>query len=268
VIDLHCHILPGIDDGPPGTGGSLDMARVAWEAGTRTIVATPHMRERYPTTPDEVGAAVERFREALAAEGIPLEVLPGGEIGLDWVDRLGDDGLTRATLGAGGRWLLLEMPFRGWPLALPGIVRDMELRGLGVVLAHPERGEAVQRTPDRLRELVGRGMLVQMNAASLTGENGDLARRTAATLLRDGLAHFIASDGHSAVRRPPVLGEGLEAAARAVRTEPGELAWMVDEGPRLVVEGKAVRPPRLTPARRPPAAAPRGRAGHGRAPRT
>ncbi|MEW6583382.1 MAG: CpsB/CapC family capsule biosynthesis tyrosine phosphatase [Actinomycetota bacterium] len=268
MIDLHCHILPGVDDGPSSTAVAVEMARVAHRSGIRTIVATPHMADRHPTTPRQVADGVARLREALAAADVPVEVLPGGEIALDHLPRLGDGGLAGATLGGGGRWVLLEMPFRGWPLALPRILRDLELRGLGAVLAHPERADAVQRQPARLRELVGQGMLVQITAMSLTGENGDLARRTAETLLRDGMAHFIASDGHSPGRRPPVVAEGLEAAARVLRTEPGELAWMVDEGPRLVVEGRAVRPPRLTPAgRTPPAAARPGPAARPRSPR-
>jgi protein-tyrosine phosphatase len=257
VIDLHCHILPGIDDGPPGTSGSLEMARIAWESGTRTIVATPHMHPKYPTTPQQVAMAVDRLREALDEADVPLRLMTGGEISLDHYPTMGDDATLRATLGGAGlRWLLLEMPFKGWPLALPQILRDLEMRGMGCVLAHPERGEAIQKNPDRLRDLVGQGMLVQINAMSLTGDNGDHPKRTAETLLRDGLAHFIASDGHSSNWRPPVLAEGLEAAARVLRTEPGELSWMVEEGPALVVEGKAVKPPRLAPSRRTPAARP------------
>jgi protein-tyrosine phosphatase len=136
-----------------------------------------------------------------------------------------------------------------------------------VVFAHPERAEFVQRAPDRLHELAGRGALFQLDADSLLGEHGPRAAATAATLLRGGLAHLIASDAHSADRRPPRLAEGLAAAERALRVDPGALAWMVEEGPRLVIEGRPVRPPRLAPVRRPaPPAAARPAARGGRRP--
>jgi protein-tyrosine phosphatase len=267
MIDLHCHLLPGVDDGPSTTAVSLEMARMAWDSGTRTIVATPHMIGRYPTTPAQVVAGIARLRPELDRAGIPIEVRPGGEIALDFLPRMRDDDLRAATLGGGGRWLLLEMPFRGWPLHLPELLRDLEMRGLGAVIAHPERAEAVQRAPYRMHEIVGLGALVQITTSSLTGENGTLARRTAATLLRDGVAHFIASDAHSSGWRAPVLGEGLEAAARVLRATPDDLAWMVDEGPRLVIQGRPVRPPRLGPTRTPRADAPQARAGTPRSPR-
>jgi protein-tyrosine phosphatase len=258
VIDLHCHLLPGLDDGPATTAAAVRLAREAWEAGTRTVVATPHMLPRYPTTPEQVRRGIAALRTELDRAGIPLQVLPGGEIALDFLPRLREEELRAATLGAGGRWLLLEMPYRGWPLRLPEILDGLAVRGFGVVLAHPERAESVQLAPDRVRDLVGRGALLQLTAASFTGEHGGLARRTAETLLRDGYAHFLASDAHGPVSRGPSLVDGLAAAARSLGIEPGDLSWMVEEGPRLVIEGRAIRPPRLVPTRPPRPDAARG----------
>lgn len=261
MIDLHCHLLPAIDDGPGSTAAALDMAKIACDDGVHTIVATPHMLARYPTTPAQMADAVSRLRAALADAAIPLEVSSGGEIALDFFAGMTDDDLAASTLGGPGkRWLLLEMPFRGWPLQLPEILRGVEMRGLGAVLAHPERADAVQRSPHRMRELVGLGALVQITAGSLTGEHGPAARRTAEALLRDGTAHFIASDAHSPNWRPPVLSEGLMAAAKALKTTLDDLAWMVDEGPRQVISGAVVKPPQIGPTRKPrPAATPQGR---------
>jgi protein-tyrosine phosphatase len=251
VIDLHCHLLPGIDDGPASVRESLDMARAAVAAGTTTVACTSHMHPRYPTPPAVVHAAVRDLSERLTALDVPLRVVPGGEIALDHLPRMSDADLSMACLGQGD-WLLVELPFRGWPLGLADTLRDLEIRGYGVIIAHPERAEAVQRAPDRMRDVVGRGALVQMNAGSLTGDHGRDARRTAETLLAAGWAHFIASDAHSAgPLRPPGLAEGLGAAGAALRVAPDALRWMVEDGPRAVVEGRPVRPPRLTPSRTP-----------------
>ena len=251
MIDLHCHLLPGVDDGPGSVRDAVLMARAAADAGTTTVVCTPHMHPRYPTPPAVVHDGVRDLQARLEAADVPLEVLTGGEIGLEHLPAMSDADLGMACLGRGD-WLLLEMPWRGWPLRLPDTLRDLEIRGYGVVIAHPERAEAVQRSPDRMRDIVGRGALVQVNASSLLGEHGREAQRAAATLLRSGWVHFLASDAHSAGPwRPPGLGDGLAEAARVLRVEPDALRWMVEDGPRAVVEGRPVRPPRLTPSRTP-----------------
>jgi len=248
VIDLHAHLLPGIDDGPGSLRESVAMARAAWAAGTRTVVCTPHMVDAFPTDPRRVHEGVARLREALAEADVPLAIVPGGEIALPYLDRLDDEALRLASVGGQGRWVLLEMPFQGWPIALPKVLADLELRGYGAVLAHPERSDAVQRAPDRMRDLVGRGALVQLTAGSFLGDHGATARRTAATLLSGGTAHLIASDAHSAGPwRGPGLEAGLDAAAEATGIHPQALRWTVEDGPGAVVEGRPVRPPRLAP---------------------
>ncbi len=251
MIDLHCHILPGIDDGPGTVRESVARATAAVAAGTTTVACTCVMHPRYPTAPATVHAAMADLQRRLDALEVPLRLVQGGEVALDRLTRMGDADLAMTTLGRGD-WLLLEMPFQGWPLRLADTIRDLDIRGFGVILAHPERAEAVQRSPDRMRDAVGRGALVQVNAGSLTGDHGPDARRAAEALLRAGWVHFIASDAHSAGPwRPPGLGDALGAAARALRTEPDALRWMVEDGPRAVVEGRPVRPPRLTPSRTP-----------------
>jgi protein-tyrosine phosphatase len=250
VVDLHTHLLPRIDDGPPSVAESVAMARVAVEAGTTTIVCTPHVHRAYPdTTAEVIHRGVGALRSALAEAEVPLEILPGAEISLERLPYLSESDLARLTLG-NGTWLLLELPFHGWPLGLAQTLYDLEMRGFGAVLAHPERADSVQRSPDRLRDAVGRGALVQVTASSFTGDHGARARRSAVGLLRQGLVNFLASDAHGAGWRPPIMGEGLEAAAAELRVEVEALAWTVDAGPRAVVEGAQIRPPRLTPERR------------------
>jgi protein-tyrosine phosphatase len=234
VIDLHAHLLPGLDDGPASLAASVDMS------------------ERHPTEPAAVHDGVRLLAEALGAADVPLEVGPGAEIALPYLARLGDEELRMASLGGGGRWLLLEMPFQGWPLTLPQLLADLEIRGYGAIIAHPERAEAIQRAPDRMRDLVGRGALVQLTAGSFLGDHGPGARRAALMLLAGGVAHFLASDAHSAGPwRPPELEEGLQAAADGIDVHPQTLRWMVEDGPAAVLEGRPVRPPRFTPRRRP-----------------
>ena len=265
MIDLHAHLLPGLDDGPAGMPDAVAMARIAVEAGVRTAVCTPHMAERWPTTPAQVRAGVEALGAELAREEIPLELRTGGEIAIPFLAGMTDEELAEATLGGGGRWLLVELRGGGWPLGLAERIADLEIRGFGVVLAHPERAEFVQRAPDRLHDLVGRGALVQLNASSFTGDHGPRAQGTAVALLRGGLGHFLATDAHSAAWRPPELNDGLQAAARHLGVDAAALAWMVEDGPRLVMDGRPVRPPRLAPSRRArPAAAPPARRGRPR----
>ncbi len=252
VLDLHTHILPGIDDGPVQMADALAMARAFVESGTSAVVCTPHIDDDPTAVLAAIDAGVPALRAALDDAEIPLQVLPGAELTLAAAARMDDDQLARASLGGGGRWLLLEMPVAGWPIVLPEMMRDLEMRGFGVVLAHPERSESVQLAPDRLRDLLGRGALVQINASSLSGAHGARAERAAYMLLRNGMVTVLASDAHSATARPPGLVEGLQALERVLRRPQEELRWMVDDGPRLIASGAAVRPPRLVPMPRPP----------------
>jgi len=199
------------------------------------------------------------LQDELAAAGIELEIVSGAEIAVEAIDRLGDDELRLLSLNDSG-WLLLESPFEGWPVRLPKLIGELEIRGFRVLIAHPERAEAIQHNPDRLRDLVGRGALVQSNASSFLGDHGRLVKQTAELLLRNELIHVLASDAHSATWRPPGVGAGRDVAARALGVWPQDLDWMIEDGPRQILAGGVVRPPRfaprtMTPPARPPAPA-------------
>ena len=246
MIDLHTHLLPAIDDGPDTMDEAVRMAAAARDAGIHTLVCTPHMIEHFPTDPAHVHAAVAEAQAAVDAAGIDVRLVAGGEIALPYLARLDDEALRLASIGGAGQWLMLEMPFHGWPVDLPRIMDGLERRGYSVILAHPERADAVQRQPDRMRDIVGRGALVQLTAASFLGEHGEAARRTAAVLLSGGAGHFLASEAHSpGPWRPPALTEGLQAAADAIDVSAGALRWMVQDGPAAVLSGAPVRPPRI-----------------------
>jgi protein-tyrosine phosphatase len=233
MIDLHSHILPGIDDGAAALDASVEMARSAVADGIEVLAATPHVRADYPTTAATMERLVGEVREALAAEGIPLEVLPGGELDLEQLADLSDDELRRFGLGGNPRCLLLEFPYSGWPLGLAQTVFDLRTRGFRPVLAHPERNAEVQAHPERLAPIVEAGALVQLTAASLDGRIGRTARATAQRLLELDLAHLLASDAHA----PSIRQIGLAAAASAAGDE--ELGrWLTVGVPGALVRGE------------------------------
>jgi protein-tyrosine phosphatase len=231
VIDLHSHILPGLDDGVESLSAAVEVARAAVRDGITVIAATPHVRNDYPTSAEEMERALEETRAALAAEGIRLELLAGGEIGLDRLSLLEEDELHRFALGGSKQALLLEFPYFGWPLALEQTVFELRVRGWRPVLAHPERNDEVQTNPHRLAHLVEAGALIQLTAASLDGRLGRATRATAMRLLEGGYAHLIGSDAHA----PSLREVGLSAAAAAVG-DPPLARWLTVDVPRAIVD--------------------------------
>jgi protein-tyrosine phosphatase len=244
VIDLHSHILPGVDDGPPTVEGSLELARAAVAAGTRTILATPHINDDRSIDAARVAAGLEALRPALAAAEIPLEVLPGGEIAMWRLGDLDDAALRTLALG-GGPYLLVESPFSPAIGAFEPLVLDLLGRGHRVLLAHPERCPAFHRDPERLQRLVDAGVLVQITAGSMTGGFGSTVRRLTATMLRTGVVHVVASDAHDAVKRPPGLNDGFTSLERELPGLAELQPWMTEQVPRAILDGTPLpeRPP-------------------------
>jgi protein-tyrosine phosphatase len=207
LIDLHCHALPGIDDGPASHEEAVALLRVAAADGTRVLVATPHVSRRWPTRPEVIEAGVA----SLAGAGV--ELLAGAEVTHEMALQLPDETLRRLTLGSSS-CVLLETPLQ--PVVGPDFERAFESlreRGYRVLLAHPERAPAMRENPARLRALVDAGALCSVTAAALQGGFGDASRWFGLELLRDGLVHSVDSDAHHATMRPPGLRAGLEAAS-------------------------------------------------------
>jgi protein-tyrosine phosphatase len=240
VIDLHSHVLPGVDDGAKDLDETMQILRDAAADGTQTIAATPHVRHDYPTAPETMEAGVSEVRAA--AEGI-VSVLPGGEIDLLELDRPLEE-LTRFGLGGNPKYLLLEMPYLGWPLALHDEIFRLRAAGITPVLAHPERNPEVQERPELLEQTDAGGALVQLTAASVDGRHGRGPQRCARTLLSRQLAHLMASDAHG----PGIRAVGMGNAVRAL--DDSVLArWLTFEVPRTIIEG-GIMPPFPKPARR------------------
>jgi protein-tyrosine phosphatase len=240
LIDLHSHVLPGLDDGVRSIEEALALCAAAAADGVEVIAATPHVRHDYPTTPQQMEDALGALRAANPA----VQVIAGGELDLAELDRPKDE-LQRFGLG-GTRWLLVETPYWGWPLDLMERLFQLRLSGFGVVLAHPERNADVQERPELLDPLVAGGTLVQLTAASVDGRLGRRPERCARDLLDRRLAHLIASDAHA----PDVRAVGLGAATAALRDE--ELAhWLTVAVPESILHDTETPPrPENRPRRR------------------
>lgn len=234
MIDLHTHILPGLDDGPVTEDGAVAMARAGVAAGTRAMATTSHVNHGFGLSPGRIAAARAALGERLEREGVALELLQGGEIAPDRLPALSEDDLRALTLG-GGRYLLLECPFSP-AVGLDLMVADLQRRGYDVLLAHPERSPTFMRSPDRLAELVERGALAQVTAGSLTGGFGETVRRAAHAMLERGLVHVIASDAHDERHRPPDLSRALDGP---------QAEWMTQAAPAAILESRPLpeRPP-------------------------
>lgn len=248
-IDLHAHILPGEDDGPQTLEQALEMARMAAADGITCIVATPHnvgwTRADHRSRIHQEAAALQ---EECGQAGIPLCFLAGVEIYIDFdlLEQLQDG---RAFPLADSRYVLLEMPHSAFPLYTEELVFHLQVKGYGVMLAHPERNVLVQANPGMLAPLVERGTLVQITAASLAGHFGADVARTAAYLLRSRLAHIIATDAHNDRRRRPELSTAVAAASEIIG--PAEAEQMVRDIPRAILAGEIITPdPPLSRVRR------------------
>jgi protein-tyrosine phosphatase len=245
VIDLHSHILPGLDDGSRTVEDARALARRAAEDGVTAIAATPHVRSDFPTQPEEMERGVLRLREDFVQQGIHVDVLHGGEIDLGSLGSLDEDHLRRFSVARSERYLLLEFPYSGWPSGLAETVYGLALRGFTTLLAHPERNRAVQADPGRLGEVVRLGALVQLTAASVDGRIGRSSQRAANRLLERGLAHVLASDAHT----PDTRDAGLADAADALGDD-GLAAYLTTEAPEAIIAGETVPAPPRRAARR------------------
>jgi protein-tyrosine phosphatase len=234
MIDLHCHLLPGIDDGPRTIEESVALARAASAVGTRTIVATPHVSWHYPNESATIARLTSEVNERLRSEGIALEVVAGAEIAMTRADEIEPEEIQRLALGS-GPWILLEPPFSPVATGLDGVVAQLSSAGHRVLLAHPERCPAFQREPETLESLVRAGALGSITAGSLVGRFGSRVRRFAQALVADGLVHNVASDAHDTIKRPPGVHAELAGAGL------GELSeWLTEAVPAAILNGEEI----------------------------
>ncbi|MBK6741995.1 MAG: capsular biosynthesis protein [Hydrogenophilales bacterium] len=216
MIDLHCHFLPKVDDGPECVNVAVAMAEAAVADGIRVSVLTPHVHpRRYDNTRTSLEKIFHAFQHILALKHIPLEVRLGGEVRLS-PESLGlilDDNVPFLGTLSGFRVLLLEFPHQNIPVGSEMFIRkllDLKIRPL---IAHPERNKSVMQDPEKIRPYVDMGCWLQLTAGSIAGHFGEQARHTSRYLLEHEWAWIIASDAHNLESRPPKLSEGRDAVA-------------------------------------------------------
>lgn len=251
MIDLHNHLLPGIDDGAKKLEETLQFLRMARQDGISTVVATPHMKPGvYDNTRETILQRVAMVREAQKgdeAEGV--ELLPGAEVYFtaDLPERARAG--TLMTVGDRGRYVLLELPYQQIPLGVDDMIFRLRLAGLTPIMAHPERVAYYLEDLDRLAASVRIGALTQVTASSITGRFGEKAQSYARGMLHRNLIHVLASDSHDVRYRPPLLAEAVRAVSGIV----GEATAvrMVRETPAAILEGRDVEIPEVRPPSRP-----------------
>jgi protein-tyrosine phosphatase len=215
-VDLHCHILPGLDDGAATMEETLRHARRLHAEGVRDVACTPHIkRAHYPDIDvADLSALREEAQRAIAAEGLGVRLHPGGELAHDDALLLHPHQLRHIAQGpAGARWLLLECPFAGIDDDFIAAAERLTNLGFGLLLAHPERAADGH---EHLWPLLEQGALLQVNVCSLLGNHGLDVQELAADFVRRGLAYCLASDGHPGTREHTLqLGFHLLLAAGA-----------------------------------------------------
>jgi protein-tyrosine phosphatase len=243
LLDLHCHILPGVDDGAVDLVEALEMAGDARAQGCSALVATSHLWENlFDTSPELLREEHAHLTGELRSRGIPLEVFFGAEnfFGEMEPEEFAEKALP---LGPGGRWVLFDFPMRSLPAKMIEVIGALRTRGHRALIAHPERNIELQRDPGPFAEWIAEGALLQVNAGSLLGHMGSAARKSAEFLLERGAAHVLASDAHDRRRRPFCLKDACAAASQIVGEE--EALRMVQERPWKIARGEEVEVARV-----------------------
>jgi len=235
MIDIHCHLLPEVDDGPKSWEVSEEMCRMAAADGIEHIVATPHANRRFHYDREYLERALEQLRQRVGKR-------PRLSLGCDF--RLSAENMKDALafpdryVIQGGRYLLAEPNHVDVPKHIDDDLRELLKTGITPVITHPERNTVLQRTPQRILKWVELGCVIQVTASALTGGWGETAWHTAQWLLKRNAVHVLASDAHDTTRRPP----GLSLAREVVAESQGEniARALVEDNPQAIVSGRAL----------------------------
>lgn len=252
MIDLHSHVLPGLDDGADNWDEAIEMARMSAADGVTTLAVTPHMMwdGSYANRAPEVRALFAEAKERFKKAGVPITLVVGGEIYVspETAKAIEDDHFL--TYGDQKRYALVEMPSVEVPAYMEQVIFECGVIGVTPIIAHPERNRQAMNDLGRLATWVEQGVLLQVNARSLTGDSGKTLQKAAQALVVRRLVHLVASDAHSTRRRPPGLSAARACVERLAGTEVADA--LVSVNPRRILEGESVPvwKPELKPGRR------------------
>ncbi|BCM90325.1 tyrosine-protein phosphatase YwqE [Abditibacteriota bacterium] len=240
--DLHCHALPEWDDGPDSLDDSLALLERAQNAGTQTLVATPHVGRRWKHREEhqssDIPGAVERLNNAAQERGLTIRVVPGAELLMGAID-IGGAGEVKDswTYGSKKKWALIESPGMTWPTFANHIVYELARRGVRSVLAHPERYVDVQKDANILQTALSQGAAIQVTAGVVSGQMNDKNMiKCVHNLFKLGLVHLVASDAHMASHTMP--GEVVEEVV--ARVGEARARQIFEDNPRAVLEGTSI----------------------------
>ena len=250
MIDLHCHVLPGVDDGSRSIEDSMEMLKKAAASGVEIVVVFFFKQKTaYEIDLIEQKQLIADLQKTAGENGIDIQIKPGYECYLS-PDIFEDAGkLSELTINNNGRYILVELPMQSIPSGVETIFTNLEGRGITPIIAHPERNMVVCRNPNVLFDIVSKGCIAQLNAGSILGHFGKASKRIAEILLTHNLVHVVASDMHSA--RAPSLDRAVPAIRELIGSENASRLFI--DNPRKILAGEAIHkepPKRYEPARR------------------
>lgn len=236
MVDIHCHILPGIDDGAQTIEDSIQMAKEAVRQGIRTIIATPHYNSQYANERPAIMAKAAELNEALSNEQIPLTILPGQEIRI-YGEIVEDYDFGKLLPLAETSYLFIELPSGHVPRFTERVLFDVQMKGLTPIIVHPERNQEIIQNPDLLYQFVNNGALTQITASGLTGHFGKNIKKFTHQLIEADLTHFIASDAHNVTTRSTKMAEAFAIVEQKYGMD---TVFYLKENAELLAGGKRV----------------------------
>ena len=242
MIDIHNHIIQGVDDGSKDLAMSLDMARIYLKNGINKVIATPHYIEKDSGSLERNTQALETLRSELEKEEIPLELYLGNEVYIS-MDVLKDIEEERVATLNGSRYVLIEFPMGEVPIYAENVIYDLLIKGYIPIIAHPERYIKIQEDPNVLLEFLKKGALAQLNLPSLEGLYGKTVQETAKVLLEHRMVQFVGTDAHTNGKRSPEVSGALALLKEIV--SPREYRHLTQENAMNILEDKIFTP--LTP---------------------
>lgn len=240
-VDIHCHCLPGLDDGPATMQEAVALCRLLVEDGVETVVATPHQLGRFDgrNHAERILDSTAELNEQLQKAALRLKVLPGADVRLDErIIHLLEDGRI-LTLAGGGRYILLEMP-HGIFIEIGPLLKQLASVDVTAVISHPERHIALANDPQLVLKLLELGAVLQITAASLLGRFGPQPEKAGWRFLACGWASVVATDAHDLRQRPPQMNSAFEKITAKLGEDTARLLCM--ENPSMIVKGCGLKP--------------------------